>query len=315
MIKTVVGSYPVLKKQQPQNFKEKVLNKLGLFDEFKKSMNRAIEAQLESGIDIISDGQVRGDMVDIFTSQMYGFDGKKVIDQIEFLKPITLKDLKYTNEYVKSKNPNIGVKGILTGACTIASSIRVEKYYSDNKDESLIMDLAKALNKEALEIQNYVKVIQIDEPILSTGLYDMKIAKKAVDEITKGLSIPIAIHVCGNVKDIFEDLNEFNVDILDHEFASNRANLDILESCRKKIGFGCINTKLKTIDPVDSIKGLLSEGIEIIKQNPYINDDLDGNIIIDPDCGMRLLPESVAFGKLKNMVVAAEEIEKELYNK
>ncbi|MCS3900969.1 methionine synthase [Methanococcus voltae] len=314
MIKTVVGSYPVLKRQQPQNFKEKVLDKLGLFDRFKKSMDRAIEAQLEAKIDIISDGQVRGDMVDIFTSQMYGFQGKKVVDRIEFLKPITFKDLKYTNEYVKSKNPNVGVKGLLTGACTIASSVRVERYYSDNKDENLIMDLARALNKEALSIQDYVKVIQIDEPILSTGLYDMKVAKKAIDEITKGLNVPTAIHVCGNVKNIFEELNEFNVDILDHEFASNRDNLDILEICKKKVGFGCINTKLKTIDTIDNIKELLNEGIDIIKQNDYINDDLDNNIIIDPDCGMRLLPESVAFGKLKNMVIAAEEIEKELFN-
>ena len=326
MIKTVVGSYPVVV-GKPETLIEKIKDKLGMFDKYNYAIEKAVIDQLNAGIDILSDGQVRGDMVEIFVSNLYGFEGKRVVNKIELTKPITLKDIKFANNVLnkyynkndKNNKNNKSIKGILTGPCTIASSVRVENYYSDNKDENLIYDLANALKKEAEAIQNYVSMIQIDEPILSTGLYDLDTARRAIKRITENLKVPVAMHVCGNVVNIFDELNTFNVDILDHEFASNRKNLDILESVDKKVGFGCINTKLKTVESVDEIKDLINEGFEILKNNKSFM-EINGNMavklnnymIIDPDCGMRLLPLDVAQGKLKNMVIASDEFEREL---
>ena len=323
MIKTVVGSYPVVV-GKPETLIEKIKDKLGMFDKYNYAIEKAVIDQLNAGIDILSDGQVRGDMVEIFVSNLYGFEGKRVVNKIEHTKPITLKDIKFANNvlnkyYNKNDKNNKSIKGILTGPCTIASSVRVENYYSDNKDENLIYDLANALKKEAEAIQNYVSMIQIDEPILSTGLYDLDTARRAIKRITENLKVPVAMHVCGNVVNIFDELNTFNVHILDHEFASNRKNLDILESVDKKVGFGCINTKLKTVESVDEIKDLINEGFEILKNNKSFM-EINGNMavklnnymIIDPDCGMRLLPLDVAQGKLKNMVIASDEFEREL---
>ena len=323
MIKTVVGSYPVVV-GKPETLIEKIKDKLGMFDKYNYAIEKAVIDQLNAGIDILSDGQVRGDMVEIFVSNLYGFEGKRVVNKIEHTKPITLKDIKFANNvlnryYNKNDKNNKSIKGILTGPCTIASSVRVENYYSDNKDENLIYDLANVLKKEAEAIQNYVSMIQIDEPILSTGLYDLDTARRAIKRITENLKVPVAMHVCGNVVNIFDELNTFNVHILDHEFASNRKNLDILESIDKKVGFGCINTKLKTVESVDEIKDLINEGFEILKNNKSFM-EINGNMavklnnymIIDPDCGMRLLPLDVAQGKLKNMVIASDEFEREL---
>ena len=323
MIKTVVGSYPVVV-GKPETLIEKIKDKLGMFDKYNYAIEKAVIDQLNAGIDILSDGQVRGDMVEIFVSNLYGFEGKRVVNKIEHTKPITLKDIKFANNvlnryYNKNDKNNKSIKGILTGPCTIASSVRVENYYSDNKDENLIYDLANALKKEAEAIQDYVSMIQIDEPILSTGLYDLDTARRAIKRITENLKVPVAMHVCGNVVNIFDELNTFNVHILDHEFASNRKNLDILESIDKKVGFGCINTKLKTVESVDEIKDLINEGFEILKNNKSFM-EINGNMsvklnnymIIDPDCGMRLLPLDVAQGKLKNMVIASDEFEREL---
>jgi len=318
--------------KEPENFLEKIKDKLGMFDRYKYAIEKAVIDQLNAGIDVLSDGQVRGDMVEIFVSNLYGFEGKRVVNRIEHTKPITLKDIKFANAILnKNKNNNSknngknknnsnkSIKGILTGPCTIASSIRVESYYSDNKDESLIYDLANALKKEAEAIQDYVSIIQIDEPILSTGMYELDTARRAIKRITENLKVPVSMHVCGNIVNIFEELNTFNVDILDHEFASNRKNLDILESIDKKVGFGCINTKLKSVESVDEIKDLLSEGLEILKNNNSfmgLNGDiinkLNSHVIIDPDCGMRLLPLDIAYNKLKNMVIASEEFENEV---
>ncbi|AAB99479.1 5-methyltetrahydropteroyltriglutamate-homocysteine methyltransferase (metE) [Methanocaldococcus jannaschii DSM 2661] len=306
MITTVVGSYPVVKKEE--TFLDKVKKVFGLYDEYKYAIERAVKDQVKAGVNIISDGQVRGDMVEIFTNNMYGFDGKRVVGRVEFIKPITLKDILYAKSIAKKLNPNVEIKGIITGPCTIASSVRVESCYSDNRDENLIYDIAKALRKEVEALKKHVPIIQIDEPILSTGMYDFDVARKAIDIIVDGLNIKFAMHVCGNVYNIIDELNKFNVDILDHEFASNKKNLVILESMEKKVGFGCVNTKVKKVESVEEIKSLIEEGIEILKNNEKLNKNLSDNILIDPDCGMRLLPIDVAFNKLKNMVEATKLI-------
>ncbi|EHP83873.1 methionine synthase [Methanotorris formicicus] len=307
MITTVVGSYPVVTKK-PETLMEKIKNLFGMFDEYEYAIEKAVIDQISAGVDIVSDGQVRGDMVEIFVNNMYGFEGKKIVGRVEYTKPITLDDIKYALRII-SKHNGKGVKGIITGPCTIASSVRVESYYSDNKDEKLIYDIAVALKREVMAIRDYVKMIQIDEPILSTKLYDLDIARKAINLITKDIKIPVALHVCGDVVDIFEDLNKFNVDILDHEFASNKKNLEVLEVIEKKVGFGCVNTKSKKVEDVEEIKALIEEGIEILKNNEKLkNKDVKEFMLIDPDCGMRLLPIDVAYNKLKNMVAASKLI-------
>ncbi|WP_457612281.1 methionine synthase [Methanocaldococcus sp.] len=300
---TVVGSYPVVKKEK-LNFLDKLKKIFGIYDEYKYSIEVAVKDQISAGIDIISDGQVRGDMVEIFTKNLFGFQDKIVVNKIEFVKPITLKDLLFAKKLAKSLKNNVEVKGIITGPCTIAYSVR-DEFYS-NKEE-LIIDLAKALRKEVESLVKHTPIIQIDEPIFSTGMVDFDIAKRAIEIITKDLNVEISMHVCGSVHKIIEELNEFNVNILDHEFASNRKNLEILERINKKIGFGCVNTKSKKVESPEEIRDLIEEGLEILKNNKNIK-DLKSSILIDPDCGLRLLGREIAYNKLKNMVKAVNLI-------
>jgi len=77
MIKTVVGSYPVIIRE-PENLWEKVMDIFGIYDRYKYAIERAVRDQLNAGIDIVSDGQVRGDMVEIFVNNLYGFEGRRV---------------------------------------------------------------------------------------------------------------------------------------------------------------------------------------------------------------------------------------------
>ena len=164
-------------------------------------------------------------------------------------------------------------------------------------------------------------MIQIDEPILSTGLYDLDTARRAIKRICENIKVPVVLHVCGDGSDISQELNTFKVDILDHEFASNRKNLDILEGISKRIGFGCINTRVKWVESVDDVKDLLHEALEILRNNPLFSDvrgredlleRLEKYMMVDPDCGMRPLPVDVAYEKLRVMVKASEEFEREL---
>ena len=72
MKSTVVGSFPV-SENSPSNFKDKLLNAIGSYDSFKDAIKSSVIAQLDAGVDIISDGQVRGDMVSIFTKLIVPF--------------------------------------------------------------------------------------------------------------------------------------------------------------------------------------------------------------------------------------------------
>ena len=72
MRSTVVGSFPVEIKE-PSSTKDKLLKVFGSYDPFKQSIKQSVFSQLDAGVDIISDGQVRGDMVSSFSKYIPGF--------------------------------------------------------------------------------------------------------------------------------------------------------------------------------------------------------------------------------------------------
>ena len=215
---------------------------------------------------------------------------------------ISVKDLKYAKKVVKEYyNGNIpegkGVKGIITGPNTIVHSSRIASFYKNKEDA--IIDLAHSLKFEVDAIAEKVNpvYIQIDEPFLSTGMVDMKTAREAIDIIHDGLDVPLAMHVCGILRDVFKDISKFNVDILDFEFAGNNVNLDVLEKnyslvSDKKIGFGCVDSSVNTVDNKSDVDDLVSRAVEIVGRD---------KLILDPDCGLRRAPKDVAFDKLKLM--------------
>lgn len=306
MKSTVVGSFPA-EESSPSSFKDKLLNSFGSYDPFKEAIKATVTAQLDAGVDIISDGQVRGDMVSIFTKYIPGMkieDGNTVIVS-KIRNPtqeISISDLQYAKKVMKDYyNGNIpegnGIKGIITGPNTIVHSSRIQSFYKNREDA--IIDLAHCLKYEVDAIARKVKpvYIQIDEPFLSTGMVDMKTAREAIDILHDGLEIPLAMHVCGILSDAFKDIAKFNVDILDFEFAGNNVNLEVLEKnasllTDKKIGFGCVDSSVNEVDDIEDVDSLVCKAIEIVGKD---------NLILDPDCGLRRAPKDVAFKKLQLM--------------
>jgi len=306
MKSTVVGSFPA-EESSPSNFKDKLLNSLGSYDPFKEAIKSSVIAQLDAGVDIISDGQVRGDMVSIFTNYI---PGMKIEDGNTFIfgkirnptQEISIKDLQYAKKVMKeyfggSVPEGKGIKGIITGPNTIVHSSRITGFYKNKEDA--IIDLAHSLKAEADAIAKKIKpaYIQLDEPFLSTGMVDMKTAREAIGIIKDGLEVPLGMHVCGILSDVFKDIATFDVDILDFEFAGNNVNLGILEEnasllSNKKLGFGCVDSSVNDVDDIEDIENLVTKAIEIVGKD---------NLLLDPDCGLRRAPKDVAFEKLRLM--------------
>ena len=306
MKSTVVGSFPV-EVSSPSNFKDKLLNAFGSYDPFKQAIESCVLAQLDAGVDIISDGQVRDDMVSIFTNYIPGMkieDGNTMIVS-KIRRPtqeISIKDLQYAKKvmsnYYNGKIPEgCGVKGIITGPNTIVHSSRILSFYKSKEDA--IIDLAHSLKYEVDAIAKKVKpvYIQIDEPFLSTGMVDMKTAREAIGILHDGLDVPLGMHVCGILSDTFSEISKFNVEILDFEFAGNNVNLGVLEKnasliSDKKIGFGCVDSSVNEVDDKNDVDNLVKKAVEIVGKD---------NLLLDPDCGLRRAPKDVAFQKLKLM--------------
>ncbi len=284
---TVVGSYPVVKGGGLRN----------LFDPLHSAVETAVNDQVKAGIDIISDGQVRGDMIQVFASKLPGVKGQEVIGQIQPASgPITVGDTRYA----LTKSPK--VKGIITGPTTLAHGLHIATPMYRSKEE-LALDLAAALIPEAKALEAAgITLLQIDEPMFSTGMSDLEIGKKAIGLITAALHVPTCLHVCGNLGNVIDEILKVNVNVLDFEFANNPANLDLLsrrDLAGRMIGYGCVDSASETVESIPEIRKRIEQGIQIF--DPRI-------MLLDPDCGMRMRSHEVAYSKLKNLTVAAKEV-------
>jgi len=284
---TVVGSYPVVKGSGLKS----------LFDPLKPAVETAVADQVNAGIDIISDGQVRGDMIKAFSGKLPGIKGQDVVGKIQPASgAITVADTKY------AKSQSLYVKGIITGPSTLAHGLHISTPMYRNKEE-LALDLAAALAVEAKYLQAAgVTLIQIDEPIFSTGVADLAVGKQAIDVITGAIKVPTCMHVCGNLANVLDDILKVNVNVLDFEFSKNPENLALFGSkdlSGRMIGYGCVDSTSEPVETVAEIKKRIEKGVEVFGAKA---------MLVDPDCGLRMRSRESAFWKLKNMAEAAKEV-------
>ncbi|MGV8108129.1 methionine synthase [Methanospirillum sp.] len=288
---TVVGSYPA----QPK----RTLN--SLFDPFHAAVVNAIACQKRAGITIISDGQVRGDMIGTFASKLPGIRGNDVIGRI--MPPdqaITVKD----TAFAVKQHPY--VKGIITGPSTLAHGLHLSTKQYRNRDE-LIPDIASSLVVEAQGLARTGAVmLQIDEPILSTGAASLDLAKKAISTIAQAVSIPVCLHACGNISHIIDEFLKMPVQILDFEGSVNATNLASFsgkELQNRYIGYGIVDSSSPVLESLEDVKKRLWAGIDILGPE---------RILPDPDCGLRMHTPDSAYAKLSRLTTAVSEVRHDL---
>lgn len=325
MLTTVVGSFP-FKLKSPDNFLDKIKNSIGLYNPYKLAVEYIVSNELNAGIDIVSDGGVHENMnmINMFSRHMRGMkivDGSTVIKS-KILPPnneITVKDINYADSvvrnYIQEHGDSLtqedinkkGVKAVVTGPTTMVYSSMIEGFYK-NKDDAVI-DYANAFKGElkAIEEKTSAKYIQIDEPMFSTGIVNMDTAHEAIDILTENISIPVAVHTCGNITGVYRDLAKLNVDILDLEFAGNDTNFKVIKNNiskfkNKKIGFGCLDSSLDMVDDKYRTRDLIHNAVNVIGED---------NLILDPDCGLAKLSYENAYKKLELMCNLNKELDNE----
>ncbi len=284
MLTSVIGSYPLKHSESGSD-----------------AIRMAVEDQLAAGIDLVTDGQTRYDMVEYFARAIdgYNYDGKSVITgQIGRGNPDELVE-----DFRLAKSLAPRVKGLITGPVTLVFSSRIKAQYTGYRDENVYLDTADALLDiaRALEAEG-AEWIQIDEPYLSVGA-PMAIAQSAVERIASGLRVPVAMHVCGTVGPILPQLLTWKgLIMLSHGFMGDW-NDDVLESSElrdsdKMLGLGCIDTKAVEVETQDSVVALIQRALRLLPED---------RIMVHPDCGLRVLPREAVQSKLRVMVSAAQQ--------
>lgn len=288
---TVVGSFPAEPRRTLRS----------LLDPWHEAVCQAVDAQISAGITIISDGQVRGDMIGTFASRLPGIRGKDVIGRVMPPNiPITIKDTKYAC----SKHPY--VKGMLTGPSTLAYGLHISTSNYRSRDE-LVPDIAGALSSEARALGSLpITLLQIDEPIFSTGAADLDLGRKAIEQITQQVEVPVCLHVCGPLSRIIDDFVTMPVQVLDFEGSVDPENLSSLSSRdlrEKYIGFGCVDSSKAQIEDVPTILSRIRKGVDLLGPE---------RLLPDPDCGLRMLPQEVAYAKLSRLCEAVAIVRSEI---
>ena len=333
---TVVGSMPKpfwLMEQLPLNHEGKQVHGRGADwqfsgDDLKLAMDDATRLtlfdQVQSGIDIVSDGeQRRKSYLSYITMQLDGFDYKvlakkwtrnrrrlaevgRCVGPIIRKYPLLDSDLKFLLS--ETNNP---VKITLPGPMTIVDSTLDQYYY----DESVMaMDIAIALNEEVRHLDQLgASVIQFDEPVFSR--YPKKVKEwgiQVLDRCIEGVQkAKTAVHVCysypmpgvprpilDSYPEILTELETSRIDQLSLEFEASKIDPKVIKLCPSKtILFGCIDNGIQEVEPPEKIASKLVAAAKHIPAE---------QIQAAPDCGLLPLPTEIARAKLINMVKGAK---------
>jgi 5-methyltetrahydropteroyltriglutamate--homocysteine methyltransferase len=294
LLTTVVGSYPTG----------------GLPP--RRALQRAVEDQIAAGVELISDGQVRGDMIATFAERIPGFEpaadgGWVVRDELERPEtPIAASDYLLARRLADGRAM---VKGIVTGPVTLALSSRIgaNAPYVAPHDPALILKLAEIMAYEvAALVAAGAEVVQVDEPALATELgrlISSELLENALRDLAALPACPV-LHVCGDVRGILDELLGLPFRVLDVEGARidqlEQLDRDQPEYCGALVAYGCVDTQTSNVEPVKVIRQRVERAIATVGSAE--------RLWVSPDCGMRQLPPAVARGKLKAMVEAVQDV-------
>ena len=324
VLTTVVGSYP--KPKWLNRAKDLFDGELDVDEEFaekhwqeaKDDASRVITHEHErAGLDVVVDGEMRrNEMVEYFAHRIDGyefngpvkvwghnyFDKPSVVSEVEYDEPWLVDEFEFTTGVATRP-----VKVPITGPYTLANWSFNEHYETE---EALAYDLADLVNEEIEKlVAAGARYIQIDEPALATTPDDHAIVGECLERIVAGIpeDVRIGLHVCyGDYSRIYPELNDYPIDEFDVELCNGGyEQIDVFTEpeFEPDLALGVVDAHTAEVESVAEIKENIKQGLKVVPPE---------KLTISPDCGLKLLPREVAYGKMENMVQAVREVEQEL---
>ena len=298
---------------------------------FLKAAAEVINDQIECGIDIVTDGEVRREnYIHYHCRHITGVDFNTLTEKIArtgnykcwlptIVAKVEAQDSFLVHDWkVSQKLSSKPVKITIPGPMTIADTIANTYYKSDDK---MGFDLAEVINVEIKRLQKAgCKYIQVDEPLFARK--PQQAIDFGIDNLAKcfeGLEnteIEKITHICcgypdkldvinypkaplDSYKKIAKALDASLIDSVSIEDAHRYNDLELLRNFTKtKVIFGLIKIASSQIETKEEIENRVLDALNYIDKQ---------QLIAAPDCGLGHLPRQLAIEKLKIMVDVAKK--------
>ncbi|PQL95870.1 5-methyltetrahydropteroyltriglutamate--homocysteine S-methyltransferase [Apibacter adventoris] len=326
---TTIGSFPQTKEVRSwrSQYKKKQISAEQYEQLLRAETEKAIRIQEKIGLDVLVHGEFeRNDMVEYFGEQLKGFVFSKngwvqsygsrcvkppiIYGDVSRPEPMTVQWSTYAQSLTDKK-----VKGMLTGPVTILqwSFVRNDQPRSETCNQ-----IAVAIKEEVEDLEKAgIQIIQIDEPAIREGLplrksdwqeylqwavKSFKISSSSVKDETQ-----IHTHMCySEFNDIIENIAEMDADVITIE--CSRSNMELLDVFSKfnypnDIGPGVYDIHSPRIPSKEEMERLLDKASKVIPVE---------RLWVNPDCGLKTRNWEETEKALKEMVLAASEMRKQL---
>lgn len=300
-------------------------------ERFVEAAGQVIADQVDAGIDIVTDGEVRREnYIYYHCRRLAGFDFDNLtkcdvrggnyrawLPTIRGPVAAGAAFLPHDWRAAQSVSPK-PVKVTLPGPMTIGDSV-ADAYYDDPKVRG--RDLAEAINVEVLRLAEAgCKHIQVDEPLfarrvpeaLDFGLENLeRCFSGCPDDVLRAAHMccgyPDALDVADYPKapktsyfELAEAMDASNVQAVSVEDAHRPNDLGLLDMFKTTtVIFGVVAIAKSRVEPVDEIAARLTAALGHIDAE---------RLIAAPDCGLGLLGRDLAVAKLRNLAAAAKAV-------
>ncbi len=321
MIKTtVVGSYPV----------PIWLRVFSTTESLRDAMMAVVKTQELAGVDVVADGELyRWDinhadtngMIDYFVKPMAGIEPNLSVKQLAawmhkaeakyrvqpagiVTGPLGPGRLNLRRDYELYRDLTTQPKKFTLTSPYMLAKVLADEHYGSL--ERMVMELADVLKGQLAGID--ADVIQVDEANVTGHADDGPIAAAGINRVLEGAEGEKAVHLCygnyggqtvqkGTYKKLISFLNELEANHVVLEIARRpEGELSMLKDVKPSLGFG--------IGVIDVKDNEVETPEKVAKRIERAADELGVERIqyVHPDCGLWMLPRSVADAKMRNLV-------------
>jgi 5-methyltetrahydropteroyltriglutamate--homocysteine methyltransferase len=278
----------------------------------------AVADQERAGLDIVTDGEMRRESYsNRFATALEGVDidnpgtaldrsghpnpVPRVVGPVARRHPVQVRDLEFLRAHT-SRMTKITVPGPFT-----MSQQAQDDYYG--APDQVALAYAEAVRGEILDLfEAGADVVQVDEPYMqarSDAARDFGL--DALRHATDGLPGTSAVHICFGYAAIIHErpsgysflpeLAETECDQVSIETAQSGLDLGVLDGLSSKtIILGVLDLSTDEVESPETVAARIRRAF------PHAGPE---RLIAAPDCGMKYLPRTSAFGKLEALVEGA----------
>lgn len=268
---------------------------------------KVIQEQIEAGVEVITDGQIRwDDAITYICGKIKGFKLTGLLRYFDtntfYRQPICEGELSLAAEELVVKDfqfantiSSVPVKALLTGPYTIAKLCQ-DRHYGDF--EKFAIALATILGEETKRlVAAGAAIVQFDEPALLNFKKDMPVFKKIWAKLSSYFPENVEIILFlnyGDLSRIHADLLNLPVSAIGMDLTTGSENWKVLKnvSFTKKLVAGIVDARNTKMESEDEIKEKLEKLLNIVSAE---------NLSVSPNYGLEFLPRDSARKKLANL--------------